>query len=142
MNAIVHIGATMLVAALLGCSKQSPPQATAPSPKAIQISALPPGAEPYVFIVILTSSQPPAMRSVIAVTKAMKYEWHRVAQDGTQSTTRGVIPKEICDSVVAEWRNMGAKTTVDAPSGQAVYAGPVGGPHPPQVQRLLDYLSK
>jgi len=143
MRSFVYFVVIMFAVALLSCSKQSPPpQSVQPSAQAIHISAPPPGAEPYLFMLMLTNSQPPAMRSAIAITKTMKYEWHKIAEDGTQSTARGIVPTEICDGVMAEWKSMSGRTSVDPTREQAVYIGPVGGPHPPQVQRLLDYLSK
>ena len=139
MRWFIYFAVGALAMAMLGCSKQSPPQ---PQSSAIHISAPPPGTEPYLFMLILTNSQPPPMRSLIAITKSMKYEWHKVGSDGTQSTARGTIPPEICDAVMAEWKTMSGGSSADPTREQAVYAGPVDGAHPPQVQRLLDYLSK
>ncbi len=93
-------------------------------------------------MLILTNSQPPPMRSLIAITKTMKFEWHKVAADGAQSTVRGVVPTEIYDAVMTEWRTMSGRASVDPAREQASYVGSVDGVHPPQVQRLLDYLSK
>ena len=78
------------------------------------------------------------MRSLIAITKTMKYEWHKVADDGTASTVRGTVPTDIFDAVMTEWRT----TNIDSTREQAAYVGSVDGVHPPQVQRLLDYLLK
>jgi hypothetical protein len=72
----------------------------------------------------------------------MKDEWHKVGSEGTQSTARGTIPPEICDSVMTEWKTMSGRSSIDPTREEAVYVGPVDGAHSPQVQRLLDYLSK
>ena len=139
MRTFYYFAVVALAAAMLGCSKQTPPQ----SPQSgLHISPPPPGAEPYAFMLILTNSQPPPMRSAIAITKTMKFEWHKVAADGTQSTVRGVVPTEMFDAVMTEWRTMSGMTSVDSAREQAAYVGSVDGEHPPQVQRLLDYLSK
>jgi|GEM_PF-5511760 hypothetical protein len=131
-----------LAAAMLGCSKKTPPQSEQSQQMGLHISPPPPGAEPYAFMLILTNSQPPPMRSLIAITKTMQYEWHKVADDGTAITVRGVVPTDIYDAVMAEWRTMSGRTSIDSTREQAAYVGSVDGVHPPQVQRLLDYLSK
>ena len=138
MKWFTYLTVAELGIAALSCSKQSPP----PQSSAIHISAPPAGAEPYLFMLTLTNSPPPPMRSLIAITKSNKYEWHKFGSDGAQSTSRGVIPSEICDAVMAEWRTMSGRSSVDPAREQAVYVGPVDGAHPPQVQRLLDYLAK
>jgi hypothetical protein len=93
-------------------------------------------------MLILTNAQPPPMRSAIAISKTMNYEWHKIANDGTASTVRGVVPTDIYDGVMAEGRAMSGRTNVDLTREQPVYVGAVDGVHPVQVQRLLDYLSK
>lgn len=82
------------------------------------------------------------MRSVIGIYKSMKFEWHKIADDGTQTTVRGVVPAEIFEAVMVEWRTMSGRTSVDPTREQAVYVASVDALHPPQVKRLLDYLSK
>jgi len=82
------------------------------------------------------------MRSLVAITKTMKFEWHKVAADGTASTVRGIVPTEIFDGLMAEWRTASRRTGIDSRGEQASYVGSVDGVRPPQVQRLLDYLSK
>jgi len=72
----------------------------------------------------------------------MKFEWHKVANDGSEIVVRGVVPTEIFEGVMAEWRTMSGRTSVDPTREGAVYVGPVEGKKPPQVQRLLDYVSK
>ena len=137
-----YFGVIALVAAMVGCSKKAAPQPVESQPSAIHISRGPPGSEPDVFVVILTNSQPPPMRSVIAISKTMRFEWHKVADDGTESTVKGVVPTKIVEAVMAEWRTMSGRTSVDPTREQAVYVGSVDGVHPPQVKRLLDYVSK
>jgi hypothetical protein len=132
----------VLAAAMLGCSKQAPPQSEQSQQMGLHISPPPPGAEPYAFILILTNSQPPPMRSLIAITQTKNFEWHKVAADGTATTVRGVVPTDIYDVVMTEWRTMSGKTSIDSTREQAAYIGSVDGVHPLQVQRLLDYLSK
>ncbi len=139
MRWFIYFAVAALGMAGFGCSKQQPAQ---PQASAIHISAPPPGSEPYLFMLILTNSQPPPMRSLIAITKSMNYEWHKIGSDGTQSTARGTIPPEICDAVMTEWKAMSGRSSLDPTHEQAVYVGPVDGAHPPQVQRLLDYLPK
>jgi hypothetical protein len=131
----------ILMTALLGCSRQAQQEQPAES-QPIHINAPPLGAEPYVFMLILTNAQPPPMRSAIAISKTMNYEWHKIANDGTASTVRGVVPTDIYDGVMAEGRAMSGRTNVDLTREQPVYVGAVDGVHPVQVQRLLDYLSK
>jgi len=72
----------------------------------------------------------------------MKYEWHKVADDGTTSTSRGVVPTDIYEAVMLEWTTMSGRTNIDARREQATYVASVTADHPLQVQRLLDYLSK
>ena len=136
------LGVVALTVVMFGCSKQTQPQSGQSQQPGLHIGPPPTGAEPYTFMIILTNSQPPPMRSLIAITKTMKYEWHKVANDGTASTVRGVVPTEIYEAVLTEWRTMSGRSGVDSKSEQAVYVGSVDGAHPPQVQRLLDELSK
>lgn len=82
------------------------------------------------------------MRAVIGIYKTMKFEWHKVADDGSETTVWGVVPTEVLEGVMAEWRTMSGRTSVDPTREEAVYVGPVDGKHPPQVQRFLDYISK
>ena len=93
-------------------------------------------------MLILTNAQPPPMRSVIAITKTMKYEWHKVADDGKMSTSRGVVPTDIYEAVISEWSTMSGRTNIDARREQSTYVASVTADHPAQVQRLLDCLSK
>jgi hypothetical protein len=127
-----------LVATMAGCSKKQAP----PPSLGLHISPNPAGAEPIVFSVILTNAQPPPMRCVIGIYKNMKFEWHKVADDGSQTTIRGVVPTDIFEGVMSEWRTMTGRTSVDPTREEAVYVASVDEKHPPQVQRLLDYLSK
>lgn len=142
MRLLYILAVVALLAAIVGCSKQTPPQSSQSQQLGLHIAHPPTGAEPCAFMIILTNSQPPPMRSLIAITKTMKYEWHKVADDGTASTVRGVVPTEIYEAVLTEWRTMSGRSGVDSKSEQAVYVGSVDGAHPPQVQRLLDQLSK
>src|SRR5579863_7587234 len=107
MKWYVYFAVAALGIAAFVCSKHSQPQ---PQASAIHISASPPGAEPYLFMLILTNSQPPPMRSLIAITKRMKYEWHKTGSDGSQSTVKGDIPPQIFYAVMAEWRKMSARS--------------------------------
>jgi len=93
-------------------------------------------------MIILTNAQPPPMRSIIAISKNMKYEWHKVADDGTESTIRGMVPTNIYNAVIAEWQVMSGRTSVDRTREQAAYVASVSAVHPPEVKSLLDYLSK
>src|SRR5258708_3015177 len=129
MRWFIYFAVGALAMAMLGCSKQSPPQSQS---GAIHVSAPPPRTEPYLFMVILTNSQPPPMGALIAMSKSMKYEWHKVGSDGTHGTARGTIPSEICDAAVAEWKMMSGRGSVDSTREQAVYVGPDDGAHPPQ----------
>jgi len=129
--------------AMVGCSKQAQPQPpTQSQPMGLHISPPPPGAEPYAFMIILTNAQPPPMRSLIAISKSMKYEWHKVADEGTTSTVRGVVPTNIYNAVMTEWRERSGRTSVDLTREQAAYVASLNAAHPPEVKRLLDYLSK
>jgi hypothetical protein len=126
------------VAAICGCSKKE-----TPSPSlGLHISPNPAGAEPIVFSIILTNAQPPPMRCVIGIYKNLNFEWHKVADDGSQTTIRGVVPTNIFVGVMSEWRTMTGRTGVDPAREEAVYVASLDAKHPPQVQRLLDYLSK
>ena len=139
----LYLSAISVATVLLGCSKQAQPQPPVQSQSmGVRISPPPPGAEPYAFVLILTNAQPPPMRSLVAISKSMNYEWHGVAADGATNTVRGVVPTDIFEAVMTEWRTMSGRTSVDSRREQAAYVASVEAVHPPQVQRLLDHLSK
>ena len=137
------LAAITFAIALVSCSKQAQPQPPTQSRSmGLHLGPPPPGAESYVFMIILTNAQPPPMRSIITISKNMKYEWHKVADDGAESTIRGLVPTNIYIAVMAEWQAMSGRTSVDRTREQAAYVASVSAVHPPEVKSLLDYLSK
>jgi|ERR1022692_55117 hypothetical protein len=146
-----------LLTIALGCSKPATSSQPMASPSGygvvtfdqpssrwplLHLAAAPPGVEPYLFMLFFTNALPPGLRSTIAISETMKYEWHKAAMDGTMSTARGMIPANLSDALMAEWSSGAGRTNLNRRLEQAVYVGTSDGVHPSQVQRLLDYVSK
>ena len=91
-------------------------------------------------MLILTNASPPMLRTVIAVSKTLSYEWHEVGSNGALSTNRGTISSEMYDSIITEWAKSSGQTSIVSAREQMVYVGASDSIHPPQVQRLLDRL--
>src|SRR5205807_1702845 len=85
------VGVFLLTIAL-GCSKPANSSQPTASPSGYGVLAFdqpssrwpllhlttpPPGVEPYLFMLFFTNALPPGLRSTIAISESMKYEWHR-----------------------------------------------------------------
>jgi hypothetical protein len=108
----------------------------------LHLEAPKPGAERYLLMLFFTNALSPGLRSTAAISESMKFEWHKVAKDGTASASRGVVPTSFCNALMSEWAEGAGRTNLDVRLEQAVYVGASDGVHPGQVQRLLDYMSK
>jgi hypothetical protein len=139
MKSSSAIVATCVVAALLvSCAGH---QNRGPVVLAPGFSMLPStNGTAFKLVIILTNAEPPAIRSVVCVTDKRDYYLIRVGEHGKQMPTiAGKVPTDIYRGVLREAREFDLPMGTD---GQPVYMARDDAKHPPQIQRLLDSVSK